>query len=544
VTTPNVRDFRNARFFRTPKAKIVLGPWTGGLNRNRLGTPSLLSPNELQECINFTPQASGQLVTRPSISATPNLSYGNSKIIGTTLDGSGRVVPVISYNDGTNDKMAQYQIGTGWVAFSGVLANTFDIQQLIKYGTTYYLYVNFASGDFRNRLFSFLYPESSTAPTEIAAFGSSVSSALFTGALAANPTILILKDRMLLVADNAVVWSKATDPSVWAAPDGGYVRFNGDARSAYVFQDAVYIFGLAGIWRFSWTSDPNADGVFEQLNTTPVYSSFMYNNEMYVGTSMGVYKYVNGYFIELSDSIATELQTRLTQLVSGNFSYPTLVRLDRLLLFGPFTVTSGAAKNINAHQYYVYDLHLGVWTEWQVSADSRTTTDTVYGPRSDSRFIVGGQSILGANLDTFWWSTNGVVHSMKNTFSTGDSYDVTPSNNKIWIGQKFTTAEVDLGDGLVWKRVFKSLLEGIYTAVTFTSGNSLFNLILDGISVPLTPPDSGKLSWGKSYRAKRVSFQYDSISNTQTNPASAVTTELSFISRVTLHIAGSREVTT
>jgi len=530
-------EFRRKRYFQVPKSKIVLGPWNEGINLTM--DSNRLRPNELQECINYIIKPDGRLVTRP-----PVTGYGTSKglpggsfIIGqgsTGLFRSGTLTnaPVASYDDGTNVKMVIYSSASDtWGAYGASLPTNFPMSQIILYNFTPYV----AASDNTNALEK-LYIGGGiniNTLTNIGAFSTAVTGALGSGTFIQNKKMVVFKDRMLAVGDGIVLWSKATDPTIWAAPDGGYVKFNGSASAGcLVYQDSLYIFGDQGIWRFTWTSDPSIDGVFENVSTTPILGSLLYNNEIFVNTPLGVFKYINGIFVEISQKISIDYQNRISAITGNN--QPYLVNFNHLLFVGPFVVTGGT-------QYYVLDLKIGTWTIWQFNS-------TVPGPSGGPYQGLTGVSGSGYNegIKKYWWTNNGKAYSIPADALLGKTtypnYDKSDTGSNFWIGQKFTTAEIDLGDDLSWKRIFKSLVDAAYFAVTFTSGNSKYNYILDGVSISLTPPQAGKLAWGKSYRAKKFAFQYDSLTGTVIGTGTTPGPELTSVDRIIIEVASSKEV--
>lgn len=75
------------------------------------------------------------------------------------------------------------------------------------------------------------------------------------------------KERMWVALGNAVYFSKPTDPSVWAVPDGGFFKFN-EARVNYALasRDSVYVICDSSIYVITYSADPNLDAVVIKID--------------------------------------------------------------------------------------------------------------------------------------------------------------------------------------------------------------------------------------------------------------------------------------
>jgi hypothetical protein len=529
-----VSQFRDARFYGTGKTKITLGPFTGGINKSK--DPNFLLPNELQECVNYIIRPNGRLVGRPPVKAygTPQgLPAGfNVSIVGIGAGGNFRAGTAFN-----GPLVFDYQNLRFWLY--NVLTDTWQITYAALPGTidtiinvASYIFASYAlawdSLNSTNKLL-LLNPM-----TNISAFTTLYGTIPGLGSALVNGNLLFHKDRAVVVADRLIMWSKATDPAVWAVPDGGYVKFSGDATGgSFVFQDAIYIVGDSGIWRYTWVSDPSIDESLEHIFTESVFSSVVYNNEIYIATAKGIFKYLNGYLVEISEAISPDWINKVKALTGS--SQPAISILEDFLLAGPFGTTT--------QFYYVYNFKTQIWTSWQFGSGS----NVVRGPFPLTGPITSAGTSYNIGVKKWLWSANGVPYSLPADGLTGGAvyggYDSNAAGNNFWMGFKFTTAEIDLGDGLRWKRVFRSLIDGIYNAVTFTVGTSKINMLADSVATVLSPPDSGKLSWGKSFRAKRIALQYDSTGNT-IGTGTTPTVELNNVDRVQVYIRAAEEVTT
>ena len=528
-------EFRGSRWYRVPKTKLVLGPFTGGINKTT--DPTRLAANELQECINYIINPDGRLVGRPHVTSPMAGLVGFQNLIGQSINmtiipgthtRTTTVVPVGVGDNGTNLLIYRYNVATNnWTTIFGTGFPTgFSATQMFSYNNVSYFMVYDSSASTDK-----LYKSTGSAPTRVAAFDTLVTSALGAGAPVWNKQAFIIKDRMVVAGDGIILWSKATDPTVWAVPDGGYVKYPGDASGSVVlYRDALYIFGTDGAWRFTWTTDPSIDGVLEQVSTAPFLGSVVFNEELYVATTIGLYKFNNGYLVELSQKIALDYERRVS--AAGSSAAAQLTLLDHYLLVGPFVDVA------NYESYYVYDLKLGVWFNWQFKSSAG-----IHGPQPN--IFVQGLGTTNGILKYVWSSTSSVYFTDINeviTRTTPVGYDVDTNGNSVWIGYKLVTALVNLGSGVSFKRIFRSLLEATFNAVAFSSGSSTISLLIDN-TVNNLVVENNLLSWGKSYRGIKAGFSYDSTgANVAVGSTPAV--ELTDIDRIHMYVAASREVTT
>lgn len=554
-----VSQFRGSHWYGAGKTKVDFGPFVGGLNT----APDRykISPNELSECVNYLVKQNGALVARPKAvyqiaSAVATASGKSHRSLGSVSNG-GYSWPLFSMTTATATTFWYFRpdLGTWNQAFTD-LASSHTPKKYLFYNNFHWVVTD-----------DLLYRANGTGAGSVLTSMGGFATVTGNGSLWNGVAIdaFLLKDRLVVVTPFGLAWSKATDPSVWAAPDGGYVLNPGNdiQYSAVAFQDSIYIFGSAGIWRFTWSSDPSVDATFEQIYFDSAWNGTVLNNELYFCTDNGVYKYINGFAVEISEKIRSTYQTVATLIGTGSpvdsqGGRPGIFVLDNLLLVGPFNVNdvdlqpirSGVFVNARAaNWYYVYDVDLKVWTNWLFSAEA---TSPIGGPT-----LPPLQAGKNYSNDTYYWVTALTISGTMRTAvismsasdlaknNTSNGYDVGVSGN-TWIGFRFATAILDLGDATIWKRLVSGILDAVLTSTSFATGTSQISLFLNGNTflVPGVSPDVGRLQWGTSYRFKTLGFIYDCLNGITISGASTPNVEINSIRGFITYITTSRKITT
>lgn len=556
-----------------PKYEIQQGPWTGGLNL--AADASLIGTNELQECINFMVKPGGSLYTRPSVSRSfanlPVPDYRNYvSALGSIINTSNQSTPIISVCNPTTGNTTFWRYKgpvTGWIPAFATISNVSDVpRQVIYYNTKYFLFYNIVG----------CFVTSSITGTPSPVTGSNG----FGGS-----KVVMLKDRFLILSNafasvGDIYWSDinpngtSTDWSSSPPHTFGSLGLSREdsgegIRDICVHDDSLYICTYRRVYRLSWTSNPGVAGDGElTLISDTIGGSAMetYNGNLYLLNGDGLYRLVSNYFVEVSQAVRPFLRAA-SKGVSANvnsFASVTdpvlgLYLLGSKLLCGPFN--AGAPLRYNdvtdyatGNMYLVYDMDLNIWYKWQYSAN---LVDPIAGP---------SQSILYSSVDDasstekYLWIgvtlNNGVltsgfrsqsVYSMEAAdlvnFTMGSGQDIA-TGRKQWIGGKFSTSSVDLGDNSSWKKLLTSLLDANYAAQShFTHDASEIGYSIDGHDVNLTPVDNSRLKFGGAYRFRSYSFHYDSITGCEFNPVFGGTTSpiLNDINRFSSYVTTSRK---
>lgn len=526
-----------------PKYKINQGPFSGGLNT--VEDPTSLGENELQECVNFVAKPDGVLYGRapvgistvglPTITGNMYVTALGSVIQRTT----GDLIPIIAITDLTSGTDFYRWTGTTWVtAFAhhaqtegtSPTGSTGVFTKIWLYNNVYYLLTTSAG----------IY-----STTGLGTALTYIGPQTINGKTVAGVDGAILKNRLIISDGENLFWSKATDPTNWVAtggaPPAGVLLTNssdGDQiRSIIVFQDDLWVMKNNGVYRWSWSTDPNLDGTYEQISTDGAFDCAVYNSDLYIINGNGVYKLVSSFFTEVSAKIRSTFRTASSQLdYNGVFSNTTLLnkiglfKIGSYLMCGPFNTLSiprpgdPDVDDFVGNSYYILDLDTGVWVEWQFSAYS--TTNPVSGPVQDvmpfsqnnpaapDSYLWIGASKLGVGSFLFPYLTQPYSINAAQLEGTNVGQDKGTLGSS-WIGGRLKLGSISLGDATAWKRVFTSTLDAVWTSNTlFSAGASTLGYVIDGVvSTVRATVSAQRLNFGKAFRCKSYAMYYDSITS-------------------------------
>ena len=583
-----------------PKYNIEFGPWTSGLDT--LHDPALLSTSSLQDCINYQIQDDGKLKLRPSVTKIDPPTAPDYRNVVSALGSftryNNKLVPVIGVS-GTADtydgiKFYYYADGAWSDAFtdidysSGIVGDGVIPVQIIGYNNM--LFVMFSkyglatSGSLVGTLADL------TGPANLNDSGPTDQSYLRKG--------LVFKDRIILMSDNDIYWSTA-NPSGdtsndWSqtAPNTagnlGLIReiLNQFLYDMVVFNDAIYIVTSNRVCKFDWATDPNIDGQFTVVSDAIGGRKFVtYNGDLYLFNSQGLYRLINNYFVEVSEPVRDTIRQNVQDLAERNVTYfgvdsvfngvgelsVSMHQLGNLLLLGPFNSIAPARYNDHTDDYtgniyLVYNMDLQVWTKWQFSPNtgdvypfagpSQAPMPSAYNsPSSVEHYVWVGLTLVNGAL-----GGSGIRQQCSYILDTVDlvrtdmnckPYDDAGSGHHKWIGAKFATAEVDLGDSNLWKRLQTTTLDAFnYRApVFFSHGVPVMGYLLDNnitsdqnSIVNVNTPSTGRLKFAKAYRMKRFGFYYDSITGLDSVASSSIESiDLDGIRRISSIVTLSRK---
>lgn len=417
------------------------GPWPGGAEyRDQAYAGHLLDPGQLRFVKNLDITDVGTLQCRLGCRKTggPALytdlsSTGKLALLG-SVDTSDRQYAVIGSHNGlspgttvvryTTDGMSNLDIS--WtVSPGGSLTGQFST--LFQYNGFVYAVAKPSGGGSGQRR------------ADITSGAWSAVAALPAGDLAA-----LIRDRAFVVdkAANRIYWSKATDPTVWAAPDGGFVDVDpGDGQTitdVVVVNSQMYIFKRNRTYLLTFTADPALDGQRTLINSgLGAYSAALYGDAIFVVNDRSVHRFVNGYFTDIGQRIDFPTYAGIDGLQAPG----TVVAIERdQLVVGPVP-----ANTLFTH--YAMNLRTGAWSA-RFYDDSLVAPSTKQIGWRDPSFANGSAGVL-------YGHGTRVLSGTRTRNALGDptgTLDINSSDQTISPEYSLTTPEATFGDYSTWKR--------------------------------------------------------------------------------------------
>ena len=84
-------------------------------------------------------------------------------------------------------------------------------------------------------------------------------------------SFFIYKERLWIVTNEGIYFSKATDPMTWTVPDGGFIRYaDASTYSAVPSGDNIYIGTDLSLFVMTYTTDPNTDAYSRMVSSSGV----------------------------------------------------------------------------------------------------------------------------------------------------------------------------------------------------------------------------------------------------------------------------------
>lgn len=286
--------------------------------------------------------------------------------------GGGRVSPVVSILGDAWESSEQYVLAQRTSA--GALTELLSIKAgaPVAYSTTYTDRVFTSASKYGN----LVYFISNTAGKSVTAPSAAGGVALTTvAAIPAGDTSAIIKDRLFVVnkSTSRVYYSKATDPTIWSAPDGGFFDVdpgNGQEIKAIAFSgNYIYIFKSGATYLFTFTTDPAIDGYLRKIADIGGDDALFFEGSIYLINKTGLYRVVNTAFELLSRDV--------------DVSYipaPRLWRIRELIIF----------NNTNLNCFYVFNARTKSWTKYDSTVADVDRPNRVFGEAFETTF---GQKI-------------------------------------------------------------------------------------------------------------------------------------------------------
>lgn len=416
------------------KSVLLLGPWPGGMNTR--DDPTEISDTELTEIVNFDVESTGALIPRrgwqevavtpPAYKITPLGIYHNT----------------YAQNKAMFARAVNTNAGTEQTAFFNLAEGVYEDNKNLAGGIIYRTGLFAAAINMNKSVYFVPDYRSQASPVGFRITSMGDANPDDVPAMPAGQFAFVLNDRAFVFNPDSgrLYWSKATDPTVWMPPDGGYVDID---PSDEPFTDCVlvrttaYFIRSSGIYAFTFTSDPGIDGIVASLaNSEGALMGVAYQNELYLATPRGLFKFLNGYMTLVSDKITLGA-------VAGPPSYSDFNGMT--IIEHTLWVRSWDGEKLN---HYAFNLRTGAASKYD-----HTNVSEIYGRSvSDTEFTYLS---TGAGVAVF---TN---QRTPNRVTAGGKS----------MGYSFVSKRITLGTRLVWKRLLAWLSD--YTAGPhFYGGNN------------------------------------------------------------------------
>lgn len=420
------------------QSPLRFGPWPGGLNlRDGVIAADQVGSQQLRVLINLDVTDSGVLVPRRGARRAGSAAMytalsvsGYFQLLGSVELGDSRYAVVGVYNGGGPGISTFYYAADPlgvWQAVATVTNEPGRFSTIVQYGSRIYFVPT---------------PGGSGTGWYRTALGSGTFTAV--AAMPLGDDAFMVRERMFVIdrAASRVYYSKATDPTVWAAPDGGSFDVNpGDGQSltaAAVANSQVYLFKRGRTYLFTFTSDPGVDGQLTLLNDQlGASSATAHENGIVLVNDRGAYRLLNNYFARLDDLVNAPEQLGYTADAAD--SLQVTVEGDHLVI-GPATSTADPT-----YSHLACNLRTGAWS-------GRTYTSASIAPSTksiSSRELSVGSEILYGDGTRFL----AAVRLSPASSRTTQVLDTDSAGAVYSPEYRLATGEADFGDYFSFKRL-------------------------------------------------------------------------------------------
>lgn len=148
-------------------------------------------------------------------------------------------------------------------------------------------------------------------------------------------------ERLWVTTNKGVFFSKPTDHTIWAVPNGGFFKFQGQNITYTTFnRDIIYVLCDNAVFSIAYATDPNEDAVARQLSDTmggdhaTIHGDvpyFVNNTGIFEINSSGVTKVMDSVFDMGSNSYTHKLTSFMNYLVITRFNH---IHYDSSTSFG------------------------------------------------------------------------------------------------------------------------------------------------------------------------------------------------------------------
>lgn len=476
------------------KGAMLIGPWPGGINQR--DDPSEISDAELVDIVNFDVEVTGALIPR----------RGWQEIVATAP--VAKITPLAIYYNYLNQPKAFFaratniNPGTEATSFFNISQNVY-IDNKNAAGAVFSRTGLFASAFMMNdRIYVVPDHRSQAAPVGFALNDMTNQDPVNIAAIPAGQFSFVMNDRAFIFNPllGKLYWSKATDPTIWTSPDGGYVDIDPNDEpftDCIVVRTTAYFIRSNGIYAFTFTADPGIDGIVATLaNSEGAAMGVPYQNELILATPRGIFKFLNGYMTLITDKIKLSI-------ITGPYSYDDKNGMSVIEHTLWVRVWDGVKIN-----HIAVNLRTGA-----VSRYDHTNVKEAYGKSvSDSQY-------------TYLYNGVGISVVTNQRLPTS----VTAGGKDF--GYSFVTKRLTLGTRMIWKRLISWLVD-YNTGAQFHDGNNLTKFFTrisaagefsqqttyTGLATVSADSKEGRIDT-PSLRFKDVQFGLQSVQAGNNNPA-------------------------
>lgn len=446
--------------------EIRVGPWVDGINQ--LDKTDQIRDTQLIKCVNFDIDNTGVLSPRRGLRYRDMSSSLSNYLMATvTLDGETQPRALVGLSNGTSQTHLRWLGDPTAVSVNGVNTLTGFYRSAVQYLNKFWYIPANASTIGQSSPASATNPLTSVAAMPYGDYG------------------FVLKDRLFVVrkATSELYFSKPTDFTIWAAPDGGVIQINPGDNSpitkVVVVNNQVIIFKRDSTYVLSFTNSPTGDGVLRQVSADQgAIDAITYNNEVYCYNARSVFKFINGYF----QDIGLQLNLPETDTIDASSTNPARINvIGKSLVFGK--TPSGRT--------YAMNLDTGAWSEYVFAGDLDTSTGTIF-----SRSAVGTAIFFGDGTTKLSY----MLVSKDDDRRTDQHSDGT-YHSPIY---EFRTKEFSFDDSEAWKRMYSWHLDSEFDQAVYGSALTYINGVQNNTSADALDLVGSSLS----YRFRETSWGY------------------------------------
>lgn len=433
--------------------EIKVGPWPGGLNQ--IEDIDLIQDNQLSKIINFDVDNSGSLVARRGLtycSLQVNTATDTMLLMGSVIiQGEAAVRTMVGRVRFTSPNYStQFRLfsnpATPGTTFAPMIL---DNEAPGRYGSVV---------QYQDKFWYVPYDSLSVGRSSPSLKANTLTTV---SAMPYGDYGFILKDRMFIVrkAASEIYFSKATDFTVWSAPDGGVIKVNpGDSKvitKVVVLNNQIIIFKRNETYILSFNNSPTGDGVLRQVSPDQgAIDAITYNNEIYCFDARSVFKFVNGYFQNIGMQLNLQEQGSLDRV---QFEKGKIHVVGNTLIVGiahPFDQTA-----------FAMNLDTGAWSEYEV--------DLQFAGIFSSGSITGRGDQVGRYV-LFGDQRPELYAMLVERNASGGHNDFNEFGAAVGVRYEVQTKAYDFNDFSVWKR-----LHNWYADVIFPSAYVFGKFFID-----------------------------------------------------------------